>query len=375
MTAAALLAASFFVFWLYRLLTVRYALENVRYRCGFSLREATEGDELWLEETVENRKTLPLQWLKVHIPTSRYLEFARTRSVVAQDKRYVDSSFTLHGFEKITRRWKVRCLKRGVFTIKQVSLVGGALALPALKSTPITTDAEIIVYPASLEPDKWLKPVSPVSGAQPMQRFILEDPFLVAGAKEYQSSDPLNRIHWNATAEAGKLMTRKNEYTTDTNVLVVLNIRSREAESIEVLDPETAEKGIRVAAGLFRRALAEGVMIGLATNGRTENGNDIFVSPVLSGFNHVRELLTDLARIRLEAKVGLTELLLALSRESAGLELVVITSYAGSALQDAVWDIRKSTARIRFVFTKACVIPVELYQLASVYVLDEDIKL
>lgn len=382
MTAAALLVVTGIIFWLYGALTAWRGSDQLHYHCSFSVREASEGDEVMLVETVENSGFLPVQWLKVQIFTSRWLDFARTRSVVAQETRYVNSSFSLNGLEKITRRWKVRCLKRGIYRIETVSLTGGALILAANRSVPVGVGAEILVFPAPIDPAQWLKPVNMLSGEQVVRRFILEDPFLVSGAREYRDSDPMNRIHWNASARHNRLMVRKNDYTSHMNLRILLNIQSREQESIEVLDKEVVETGIRVAAGMIRRAAEEGVPVGLATNGLSTDelwksdsfagaGGKLSVSAIRSGQNHARNLMTALAGMRLETLADFEDLILSVSRESAGDEVVAITAYAGVRLTSAVYELKRNCGRVRIIFTQACDIPEELLAIAGIHVLGE----
>jgi hypothetical protein len=67
--------------------------KNLEYSCEFSTKSAIEGDTIFLVETVQNRKFLPVPWLKADIHSSRWLDFAETSSVVNQDSRRVTSCF------------------------------------------------------------------------------------------------------------------------------------------------------------------------------------------------------------------------------------------------------------------------------------------
>ena len=67
----------------------RSAFKKLDYKCEFSVNEASEGDEIYLVETVYNKKLIPVPWLKAEINSSRWLEFAETRSIVAQENRHL----------------------------------------------------------------------------------------------------------------------------------------------------------------------------------------------------------------------------------------------------------------------------------------------
>ena len=110
-----------------------------------------EGDEVGLVEIVSNRKWLPLPWLKSELSTSRWLEYAGSQSEVVGDRRYVPSFFTLKSYQKVSRTWKVRCLKRGVFEIRRVDLVGSDLLGFSSFSHSVQVNACLTVLPRPLE--------------------------------------------------------------------------------------------------------------------------------------------------------------------------------------------------------------------------------
>src|SRR5690606_14163960 len=103
-----------------------------------------------------------------------------------------------------------------------------------------------------------------------VNRWIIDDPFLVAGVRDYAAGDPFNRIHWPATAKSGSLMVRKNEFTSQQNLTVILNMQSNYYELFDTINKPMAELGIKVAATLFDRALREGTPVRFMTNGCVE---------------------------------------------------------------------------------------------------------
>ena len=140
-------------------------------------------------ETVYNGKLLPVPWLRVDIHTSRWLEFARTCSVIAQENRHVTSSFVLRSYQKITRKWKLKCLK-GVFHTENVTLVSGDLLNFSNVSEAMPVNATLIVYPQIIELEELFVPVSLQQGDRVVNRWIIDDPFIVAGVREYAPGDP-----------------------------------------------------------------------------------------------------------------------------------------------------------------------------------------
>jgi uncharacterized protein (DUF58 family) len=138
----------------------------------------------------------------------------------------VTSSFTLRSYQKITRKWKLKCLKRGVFTTENVTLVSGDLLNFHISSVPRPVNISLMVYPEIIDLEGMFVPVNLVQGDRVVNRWIVDDPFVVAGARDYMAGDPMNRIHWLASARTGKLMVKKNEHTSQNSLSVLLNMQS-----------------------------------------------------------------------------------------------------------------------------------------------------
>lgn len=304
------------------------AFKNLDYECRFSTAEASEGDEIFLVETVRNRKMLPVPWLKVDINSSSWLDFAGTRSVVAQENRYVTSSFFLKSYQKITRRWKVKCLKRGVFSIDNVTLVAGDLLGSRVNSVPVHIGAEIMVYPQTVNIEEAFVPVNYLQGDTIVKRWIIDDPFIVAGVRDYTPRDPMNRVHWGATARTGHLMVKQNDYTSKFGLTVMLNIQSVENEYFYSLDRECIELGIRVAATLFDRVLRNGIPTRFATNaGTIDNRKQMIFTREASGMEHISELMRILARLELKRIKDFEDFIADVEPDLKQSEVVIITAY------------------------------------------------
>lgn len=121
------------------------AFSALDYESSFSKAEATEGDEITLIEVVSNNKALPLPWLKAEIITSKWLELSQLQSTVTDCTRYLTSFFMLLGYQRITRKWRVKCLKRGIFTIERNVLVASDLLKGIMLSRPFDAGSLVMV--------------------------------------------------------------------------------------------------------------------------------------------------------------------------------------------------------------------------------------
>ncbi|NLK88355.1 MAG: DUF58 domain-containing protein [Clostridiaceae bacterium] len=328
MDVIALLMILLAVLWLQAYILGNYAFSKLDYSCKFSVPEAHEGDTIYLVETVYNGKLLPVPWLKVDIHTSRWLDFAGTCSVIAQDSRRVTSSFLLKSYQKTTRRWKLNCVKRGIFHTENVTLIGGDLLNLCNISEALPVNMTLVVYPEIVDLDELFMPVNLLQSDNTVNRWIIDDPFMFSGIREHTPTDPMNRIHWPATAKTGKLMTRKNEYTSQQNLTVILNMQTKSYEHTDVIHRRAAELGIKVAATLFDRALREGTPVLFATNGCIHADDKLpIITREAADKDHITGLFKILAGLLMKSVRSFEGLLEDVSPNLENSETVIITAY------------------------------------------------
>jgi len=342
MDIIALLVIFFAGILLQSFLFSRYAFYKLDYKCEFSMKEAHVGDELFLVETVHNRKFLPVPWLKVDIHSSKWLDYAGTKSVITQENRRVTSNFFLKGYQKVTRYWKLTCLKRGIFTIDEVTLISGDLLGYSGVSVPITVGATIVVYPDTINLEEMFINTNYLQGDTIVKRWIIDDPFITAGTREYTPHDPMNRIHWPSTAKQGRLMVRKNDFTSRLKMSIILNIQSIEYEYDKVVYKERIEIGIRVVATLLDRALRMGMPVRFATNGCTidERQKVIFTNEA-SGKEHVGEIMKILSKLELRNVKDFELFMADVMGHMENNEVILITSYINEGICEIVRTISR----------------------------------
>lgn len=285
-----LLAAQLIVF-------SKNSFRHFEYTCFFTKDEVLEGDEVGLVEIVSNRKRLPLPWLKSELSTSRWLEYAGAQSEVIGDLRYVPSFFTVKSYQKISRTWKVKCLKRGVFEIRRVDLVSSDLLGLSSFSYTAQTSARLTVLPRPLENHGLTCPPQHLNGDTLVRRQLLADPFFIAGVREYTGFEPTNRIHWNATAREGRLMVFENQYTSRKNLSILLNVQSPPGRSGPMDGDSGLEDCIRFCAYLFVAAAAEDTPFRFLCNGLDSGTGKTVHTPESWGTAFALEQTRILARL------------------------------------------------------------------------------
>lgn len=259
------------------------------------LLEAYEDEELELIEEIDNRKLLPLPWVRTEISCSRWLTFHGSLDRNVRDdeqKGLISGIFTLRGRQKCRRTWRIHCEKRGLFTIEDVSVTVSDLfgLVRAARVIKLGQELRVLPTPAELEPGEMSGDA--FIGDIPVRRFVLPDPFVISGAREYTGREPMNRIHWSQSARNGSLMVYSNEFTTERRVLILLNIQrsfhgERQQMSLPVLEAQ-----IKGAAFMLEQCNETHTECALAVNSpeavRPEPGE---------GYEHRMERLRELAEL------------------------------------------------------------------------------
>lgn len=110
-----------------------------------------------------------------------------------------------------------------------------------------------------------------VSSRRPMgdlkvEDRVLEDPTLLSGLREYRSGDPMNRVHWKATARTGTLHTRVFQPTCVQGAMLLLDMHESTNESRN--EPVRSDLAVTAAASIAHWLYQNAEPFGLISNGR-----------------------------------------------------------------------------------------------------------
>ena len=310
---------------------MRFSLDRITYNCHFETDIASEGDEIILVEEISNAKLLPVPWLKSEITTSKWLEFAELQSNVTDNARFASSFFMLKSYHKIVRRWKVKCLKRGVFSIEKIVLVATDLFGTANNSIPVEVDATITVLPSPIDSEDFLPVSMHLYGDRVVRRHVVSDPFYYNGVREYSDGET-GRISWTATAKQGDIMLFNNEFTSGQSIAVALNIQSRETDRGTVLNERIVENCIKTAATIFCNGAENCVPMKFMTNSVTydseSDGNEG------AGEEFCQQVLETLARLKLSEKCSFDSYINDELSKVASTDIYIVTSYVTPAMTE-----------------------------------------
>ena len=146
----------------------------------------------------------------------------------------VDRSIFLMPYQCIRGRFHISLGKRGIYRLGRCYLEAGDIL--GLKTAVTTIEgAKTIVCTANLaENDPEVEVLGGFLGDISVRRFIMEDPSLLVGYKEYTGVEPMKKISWIQSAKAGKLMVKQNDFTLDVDVAIAVNLERSQASPADL---------------------------------------------------------------------------------------------------------------------------------------------
>ncbi len=238
-----------------------------RIRQHVSQPRAFFGETLSLAISVENQKLLPLPWLEIEdeIPEQLTLLTGRAAPTYKVNRAALVNTFSLWSFQRVTRRYRLRCTARGVYTFGPATARCGDPFGWLTREERVQARETLLIYPLVAPIESFGLPPRYPFGEQATPRRLLEDPLRIAGVREYALGDDPRRIHWKATARAGELRSKIYEPSSQYRLFILLDFNTYK-ESWMGLDPEIQELTISAAASLAMWALDEGYAVGLLAN-------------------------------------------------------------------------------------------------------------
>ena len=324
----------------------RRVLRGVRYQRRFVPSRAFPGERLRLTVQIENRKLLPVPWLRVQdeFPRAVTPVGREGQSLLApsheQERGYLVSLLTLRWYERVRRQYMLRCARRGVFVVGPVRYQSGDLFSLFRTEEVRRQPQRVVVYPRLVPLEALDIPSKAPFGDTRAPRELFRDPSRIMGCRDHRPHDSFRHIHWKATARRGELQVKVYEPTVTLSVVLCLNVATF-AHPWQGVRPEILERLVSATASLANYAIEQRWLVGLAANGTMRHADQPIRVPPGCGPDQLSSLLEALAGVTSFTTAPFERFLLDESRRMAwGATLVVVTA----VLTD---EIRASLARLR----------------------------
>ncbi len=222
------------------------------------------GERVPVEVTITNTGGLPVPWLLVEDLLPQYALDKRFPRIKIKGKRLQIAM--LRSSATLEMKYQIECRMRGYFQIGPLTLESGDLFGLHRRFRVLTEPTFLLVYPRIVPLLGYdIASRRPIGDVRLTHR-LYEDPTRIAGVRPYEAGDPLNRVHWRATARTGALHSKIHEPSTLSGATVLLDFH--QAGYHQQGEPFRSELAVTTAVSLANAVYEMGQQIGLATNGR-----------------------------------------------------------------------------------------------------------
>lgn len=223
------------------------------------------GDSIRMTVEVENRGRISVPWILLEdsIPLAA-MRAARPQLEV--DGAWVALTWLAPGETETVFEYDVKFLQRGYFQFGPLLVETGDV-FGLHRRYRLTTEPQFVLVLPKVLPLQGYNLASrrPIGEIRVAHR-LFEDPTRLAGVRLFQQGDPLNRVHWRATARTGQLHSRVYENSRVAGATILLDFHERSYRGAAAAN--SAELAITTVAALANAVFLEGQQIGLVTNGR-----------------------------------------------------------------------------------------------------------
>jgi uncharacterized protein (DUF58 family) len=246
-----------------RMLTETW-ISSVRAQRQTSQVIADTGDTVAVVLRVENTARFPIPWIlmedllpaKALVFEPPYLSVTGTRLKLAR--------LAAHG--QVSLLYQMRCNRRGYYQIGPLVLETGDLFGLHRRFRVAASPHFLLVLPRVIALEGFdIASRRPIGEVRMVHR-LYEDPTRIAGVRRYESGDPLNRVHWRATARTGTLHSKRYEPSCVAGATILLDFHQHTHRRQD--EPYRSELAVTAAASVANALYEMNQQVGLVTNGR-----------------------------------------------------------------------------------------------------------
>lgn len=182
------------------------------------------GGTVRMRVSVTNTSSAPIPWILLEDLVAREAIDPRKGSLKVKGRRVRLAMMAPKG--TITLEYTIECLRRGYFQIGPLVVENGDLFGLYRKFRVMAPPAFLLVLPKVVPLAGYDIASRRPIGEIRLTHRLFEDVTRMAGIREYAPGDPLNRVHWKATARSGTLQCRVFEPSCLAGATIVLDFHA-----------------------------------------------------------------------------------------------------------------------------------------------------
>ena len=235
----AALAGIFLAVAALEIISLRTGLEKVIFRSELNM-ELTEPDEIMtFSYRVGNTSRFPLMFvsysfmftdgLKV-MEDGEWMERHRVGSFLSDTytfDTYLSPRSGLHG------KIRLAADRRGVHRVGKVYIEAGDFLGLTTRMVSYDLGLSVVCTARRCEDEPEISALGGLMGEVSVRRFIMDDPSLVLGYREYTGTEPFRSISWLQTAKTGALTVKRHDFTVDNHVAVLADVEDADESTVE----------------------------------------------------------------------------------------------------------------------------------------------
>jgi uncharacterized protein (DUF58 family) len=222
------------------------------------------GDTTAVVIVLDNRSWLPIPWLLVEDLLPRRALIHSPPNLQVTGRRLQLISF--RGRARRTIMYQLKCHCRGYYQLGPLVAETGDVFGLYRRYRVLSEPSFLLVLPEVIPLQGFDIASRRPIGEVRMSHRLFEDPTRIAGVRAYQAGDPLNRIHWQATARTATLHSKIYEPSTVAGATLLLDFHEQSFAAED--EPVRSELAVTAAASIAGAIFQMGQQVGLVTNGR-----------------------------------------------------------------------------------------------------------
>ena len=222
------------------------------------------GESVAVVVVVENKGWLPIPWLLLEdlLPRRALIRNPPNLQVTGRRLQLV----SMRGGSRRTILYQLKANCRGYYQLGPLVAETGDVFGLYRRYRVLSQPSFLLAYPEVIPLEGFDIASRRPIGEVRMAHRLYEDPTRIAGVRAFQAGDPLNRIHWRATARTGELHSKVYEPSTVAGATLILDFHQRSYDPAN--EPVRSELAVTSAASIAGALCEMDEQVGLVTNGR-----------------------------------------------------------------------------------------------------------